>query len=101
MNKDEIFKVVQTYLDKPPLVIWGSGATIDFGLPSMSQLKDEIDRSVPIFDKNRCKRMSKEKMMKPALLKQYPGRSIIVSLLRVMWQPARCPNILSFLKKEF
>lgn len=52
MNKDEIFKAVQTYLDKPPLVIWGSGATIDFGLPSMSQLKDEIGRSVPIFDKS-------------------------------------------------
>lgn len=52
MDIDDIFKVVQTYLDKPPLVIWGSGATIDFGLPSMSQLKDEIGRSVSIFDKS-------------------------------------------------
>ena len=51
MDIDEIYKTVQTYLNEPPLVIWGSGATIGFGLPSMSQLKDEIGNLLPTFDK--------------------------------------------------
>ncbi len=52
MNIDEIYSSIQTYLNEPPLVIWGSGATIGFGLPSMSKLKDEIGKSVSAFDKS-------------------------------------------------
>lgn len=48
---DEIYNTIQTYLREPPLVIWGSGATIGFGLPSMSRLKDEIGKAIPLFDK--------------------------------------------------
>lgn len=51
MDIDEIYKTIQDYLKEPPLVIWGSGATIDFGLPSMSKLKDEIGKALPSFDK--------------------------------------------------
>lgn len=51
MDIDEIFSTIQTYLKEPPLVIWGSGATIGFGLPSMSKLKEEIGNSIPSFDK--------------------------------------------------
>lgn len=51
MNIDEIFSTIQAYLQEPPLVIWGSGATIGFGLPSMAKLKDEIGNSVSLFDK--------------------------------------------------
>ncbi len=51
MNIDEIYSTIQTYLKEPPLVIWGSGATIGFGLPSMSKLKDEIGKEIPLFDK--------------------------------------------------
>ena len=51
MDMDEIYKTVQSYLNEPPLVIWGSGATIGFGLPGMSQLKDEIGKLLPTFDK--------------------------------------------------
>lgn len=51
MNIDEIYNTIQTYLREPPLVIWGSGATIGFGLPSMSNLKDEIGAAIPTFDK--------------------------------------------------
>lgn len=52
MNIEEVFTTIQTYLKAPPLVIWGSGATIGFGLPSMSNLKDEIGKGLPEFDKN-------------------------------------------------
>lgn len=51
MDIDEIYNTIQTYLKEPPLVIWGSGATIGFGLPSMSKLKDEIGNAIPAFDK--------------------------------------------------
>lgn len=51
MDIDDIYKSIQDYLKDPPLVIWGSGATIGFGLPSMSKLKDEIGNALPTFDK--------------------------------------------------
>lgn len=51
MDIDEIYTTIQTYLGEPPLVIWGSGATIGFGLPSMSKLKDAIGAAIPTFDK--------------------------------------------------
>lgn len=52
MSIDEIYNTIQAYLKEPPLVIWGSGATIGFGLPSMSQLKDKIGSAIPTFDKS-------------------------------------------------
>ena len=38
MTKDEIYKLIQVFLNNPPVVIWGSGATIAYGLPSMDEL---------------------------------------------------------------
>lgn len=52
MCKDDIFTNIQNYLKEPPLIIWGSGATIGFGLPGMSNLKDEIGKYLPSFDKS-------------------------------------------------
>lgn len=51
MDIDEIYKTIQEYLKEPPLVIWGSGATIEFGLPGMGRLKEEISKALPTFDK--------------------------------------------------
>lgn len=42
MDKNGIFKMVQEHLKSCPLIIWGSGATIPFGMPSMSDLKSEL-----------------------------------------------------------
>ena len=42
-NKEEqILKLVQKLLKEPPLIIWGSGATIPYGLPSMGDLKSAL-----------------------------------------------------------
>ena len=41
--KDTIFTLTQKYLRDPPTIIWGSGATIPYGLPSMNDLKPFID----------------------------------------------------------
>ena len=51
MDIDDIYKTIQDYLKEPPLVIWGSGATIGFGLPSMWDLIEEIGKALPTFDK--------------------------------------------------
>lgn len=49
-TKDKIFKIVQTFLKSPPLVVWGSGATISFGLPSMRDLNEALKKEVEDFD---------------------------------------------------
>jgi len=47
MNKDEVFKIIQKFLKNPPTVIWGSGATIPYGLPSMDDFKDKLKTEMP------------------------------------------------------
>jgi len=42
MDLDQLAKKIQKYLDKIPLIILGSGATIPYGLPSMKDLSDFI-----------------------------------------------------------
>ncbi len=55
MNKQEeirenIFRIVQAFLKNPPLIVWGSGATISFGLPSMRDLNEELKKKISDFD---------------------------------------------------
>lgn len=48
--KENIFKIVQGFLKKPPLIVWGSGATISFGLPSMKDLNNALKEKIDDFD---------------------------------------------------
>lgn len=48
--KNTIFQTIQTFLKTPPIVIWGSGATISFGMPSMNDLNDLLKANVVDFD---------------------------------------------------
>ena len=41
-KKDEIFRLIQGFLKNPPVIIWGSGATILYGLPGMSDLVEVL-----------------------------------------------------------
>ena len=41
--KNKLFEMTQNYLNPCPLIVWGSGATIPFGMPSMGELKQEIE----------------------------------------------------------
>lgn len=50
--KEKVFTTIQTYLKAPPVVIWGSGATVPFGLPSMGKLNEIIKRLTPEFDQH-------------------------------------------------
>lgn len=48
--KEKIFNLIQTFLKNPPLIIWGSGATIQFGLPSMLDLNKALKEKINGFD---------------------------------------------------
>lgn len=47
MTQEEIYSLIQNYLQKPPTVIWGSGATIPYGMPSMNDLKMKLGAAFP------------------------------------------------------
>lgn len=49
---DHIFSTIQKFLNNPPVIIWGSGATIPFNLPSMTQLNDALKEKIKDFNAN-------------------------------------------------
>ena len=66
-KKDAIFLIIQKMLEKPPVIIWGSGATIPFGLPSMQDLNKMLSEKVKDFDgsnNNLEEELGKEKYLK-------------------------------------
>lgn len=52
MKRNEIYKLIQEYLKDPPVIIWGSGATIACGLPSMNDLNNTLKAKFSFFDKD-------------------------------------------------
>ena len=48
--KENLFKIIQNFLKNPPLIVWGSGATISFGLPSMCDLNEVLKDKIKGFD---------------------------------------------------
>ncbi len=42
MDKDELFRLIQKLMSDHPLIIWGSGATVECGMPTMYQLSQTI-----------------------------------------------------------
>lgn len=47
---DHIFSTIQKFLNNPPVIIWGSGATIPFNLPSMVQLNNVLREKIEGFN---------------------------------------------------
>ena len=48
MTSDELALVVQDCLKEPPMIIWGSGATVPCGLPRMSDLGESVKKKKKI-----------------------------------------------------
>ena len=48
--RDQIFSLVQKFLKNPPIIIWGSGATIPFHLPSMNSLNNILKEKFDDFN---------------------------------------------------
>ena len=42
--------MIQTFLKNPPVIIWGSGATISMGLPTMGALNDALKEKIDNFN---------------------------------------------------
>ena len=42
MEKDKVFRLIQEYTESVPLILIGTGGTIPYGLPGMSQLADYL-----------------------------------------------------------
>ncbi len=51
-TKDEAFGLVQQFLKHRPVIIWGSGATIPYGLPSMNDLKKKLNPKLGAIDED-------------------------------------------------
>lgn len=50
LEKNEVLEIIQKFLKNPPTIIWGSGATIPYGMPSMSALNSEISNRIESYD---------------------------------------------------
>ena len=57
--KERVFTIIQNYLKTPPVIIWGSGATVPFGLPSMNTLNGILKDNISEFDKD-CENLEVE-----------------------------------------
>jgi hypothetical protein len=49
-KQDEVFKLIQKFLKNPPVIVWGSGATIPFNMPSMWHLNELLKKEIDEFD---------------------------------------------------
>lgn len=70
MSKDELFTLIQEYLKNTPVVIWGSGATVAFGMPSMTELNNMLKSKLDYFNKdnrNLEEELGKEKYIENCL----------------------------------
>ncbi|WP_166636602.1 SIR2 family protein [Salegentibacter sp. 24] len=77
-KKEELFKIIQKQLKNPPVIIWGSGATIPFGLPSMWALNELLKKEIEDFDEN-CDNLEEE-LGKPKY------EDIMPEIKKVIWQ---------------
>ena len=50
MGIETLYKSIQDFLTKPPVIIWGSGATVAYGLPSMEILNDVLKKEFDFFN---------------------------------------------------
>jgi len=48
--KDRIFSTIQRFLKNPPVIIWGSGATVSLGLPTMGALNNVLNNKIDCFN---------------------------------------------------
>ncbi len=49
-SKEKTFSTIQTFLKNPPVIIWGAGATVPFGLPTMEDLNNTLKNKLHNFN---------------------------------------------------
>lgn len=107
MEKDQIYKLIQEYLKDPPVVIWGSGATVGFGLPSMQDLNGALKSQFPSFNEsnnNLEDELGKDKYkdnfsnMKALIYKTVRERDLKV-LIDILKNPSKYEGIKKMIEK--
>ena len=84
MTKDGLYNLIQKYLNTTPVVIWGSGATASFGLPSMGDLKAELAKTIPSIG------TSTDNLEIELGKEIYNSR--ISEIKKIIWSKIRCAN---------
>ena len=101
MEYKDCLQQVQKYLEYSPLIILGSGASIDYGLPSMNMLSDEIKNHGGKFDPKEfstlCKNITSMNL-EEAIDKTPLSDTSIDILRRIIWEYINNQD-LAFFKK--
>lgn len=88
-NKDKIAKIIQKYLENNPVIVLGSGASIPYGLPSMSELSKLLKEKItPIDDKSGTKFLSdleKTNDLEKSLQNIELSQDLLVVVVREIW----------------
>ena len=107
MEKDNIHRLIQGYLKDPPVVIWGSGATAGFRLPSMQDLNGALKSQFPSFNEsnnNLEDELGKDKYkdnfsnMKALIYKNVRERDLKV-LIDILKNPSKYEGIKKMIEK--
>ncbi len=88
-NKDKIAKIIQKYLENNPVIVLGSGASIPYGLPSMSELSELLKEKIaPIDDqsgKNFLSDLEKTNDLEKSLQNIDLSQSLLAIVVREIW----------------
>ena len=101
-KKDKIFKLVQKFLKNPPVIIWGSGATIPYGLPSMEDLKQSLKPELGKLGKDANLETELEKIGKKDKIdkiKEIIRNEVLKKNLECLKQSMQTPNYFESIEK--
>lgn len=101
MNLEEIFKLVQSFLKTPPTIIWGSGATADFGLPTVQDLAKGLkELGIGIDPQENLEKQISEIYNEDHIsqVKKYVCEKILEKDMDCLKRAAKCPKYLEPIK---
>jgi len=101
-DKDKIFKLTQKFLTNPPVIIWGSGATIPYGLPSMDDLKLCLKSELGELNKNTNLEIELEKITdldKVAKIKEIIRNEVLKKNLECLKKSIQTHNYFEAIEK--
>jgi NAD-dependent SIR2 family protein deacetylase len=93
MDFDALLKQLQDWTNKVPLLVLGSGASVEFNLPSMWELGEHLKTSLTFEDDEDKKQfeefkknLDKEKDLEKALSKIQLNETVLKSVIKATWE---------------
>ena len=87
-KKDKFASLIQKYLEKQPVILLGTGATIPYGLPSMTELADHLRSKVNDVSnewKTCLEALEKTGNLEKALQYSQPNSSLTDQIINSTW----------------